>query len=313
MSSRHVNEASLKWHQRWLLAWLWGSCCLFARMPYWFRYYFFMPQVVGLLRLIRYRRKVVMGNLERSFPEKSPQELRIICRRYYWTLAEVIVDIVSLAGITPARGANLVRWANAEELSQRLQGRDWVAMASHFGCWEYDTLWCWNSPDYDFLAVYHRLHNPVFECFFRRLRDYAPSVKQVQMHDCVRYYLRQRGVKGRPMVLGLISDQNPTVHRDSHWFSFLNQDTLFFDGGEKLALKFHLPVYFCHVKRLKWGRYEIWFEEIYDGEEDVEPNVITGRYVALLEQMIRRTPELWTWSHRRWKHKRPQEQKTQEP
>lgn len=307
MSSR-LNEGHLKWHQRLLLELLWGSCWLFARMPYGFRYYFVMPQLVGLLRLIRYRRKVVMQNLERSFPEKSAEELCEIRRRYDWTLAEVIVDIISLAGISPEQGREVVKWPNAEEHIHSLYGRDWVAMASHFGCWEYDPLWCWVDSGRDFLAVYHPLHNPVFECFFRRLRNYDDSVKQIPMRDCVRYYLRQRSEGGRPMALGLISDQNPTIHRNNHWFTFLNQDSIFFDGGEKLALKFHLPVYFCHVRRLKWGRYEIWFEEIYDGESEVAPNTITERYAALLEEMIRRCPELWMWSHRRWKHKRPQPQ-----
>ena len=29
-------------------------------------------------------------------------------------------------------------------------------------------------------------------------------------------------------------------------------------------------------------------------------------YVRRLEEMIRTRPELWMWSHRRWKHRRPE-------
>ena len=36
--------------------------------------------------------------------------------------------------------------------------------------------------------------------------------------------------------------------------------------------------------------------------EEVEPNEITRRYVVALESMIREHPELWLWSHKRWKH-----------
>ena len=46
------------------------------------------------------------------------------------------------------------------------------------------------------------------------------------------------------------------------------------------------------------------FEEIYDGSEPVADNEITERYVRRLEAMICERPELWMWSHRRWKHKR---------
>ncbi|MDE5622441.1 MAG: lysophospholipid acyltransferase family protein, partial [Alistipes sp.] len=137
-------------------------------------------------------------------------------------------------------------------------------------------------------------------------RNYENSMT-VSMRDCLRFYLRNRekGVGGKNLVMGLIADQNPPWRPDSHWFRFLNQDTIFFDGGEKLALRCHLPVYFVKMERLQRGRYRMSFERIYDGEEEVAPNEITGRYVSRLEEMIRERPELWMWSHRRWKHKRP--------
>lgn len=59
------------------------------------------------------------------------------------------------------------------------------------------------------------------------------------------------------------------------------------------------------MRRVQRGRYEMSFEQIYDGEEQVPAYEITERYVRRLEAMIREQPELWMWSHRRWKHKRP--------
>ena len=47
------------------------------------------------------------------------------------------------------------------------------------------------------------------------------------------------------------------------------------------------------------------FELIYDGEEEVAEYEITQRYVRMLEaDDPPSVPELWMWSHRRWKHKR---------
>ena len=111
-------------------------------------------------------------------------------------------------------------------------------------------------------------------------------------------------VEGKNLVMGLIADQNPPRRPDSHWFRFLNQDTIFFDGGEKLALRCNLPVYFVRMERLQRGRYQMSFEPIYDGVEEVAEYEITERYVRRLEAMICEHPELWMWSHRRWKHKR---------
>ena len=38
---------------------------------------------VVLYYLIPYRKKVVMSNLAKAFPEKSEAELKIICRKFY--------------------------------------------------------------------------------------------------------------------------------------------------------------------------------------------------------------------------------------
>lgn len=306
-----AHEKELSPLQRLSLNLLWGFCCGFAYLPRWVRYHAIQPLLVALLMLIRYRRRVILINLERSFPEKSHKEhLQIMCG-FYRTLAEVVVDTISLAGTTPERGRDFIRFRDLDEHLKATEGRDWVALASHFGCWEFFLLWVWYDPNASFMGVYHPLKSPVFECFYRRLRDLSPDIVQLPMRECVRYYLRHKG-QSRRLVLGLISDQNPPLRPDSHWFQFLNQETVFFDGGEKLALRFHIPVYFVHVERVCAGRYEAWFEQVYDGESEVEDNVITGRYVELLEQMIRRSPELWCWSHRRWKHRRYNQHKLPE-
>jgi KDO2-lipid IV(A) lauroyltransferase len=76
---------------------------------------------------------------------------------------------------------------------------------------------------------------------------------------------------------------------------------LFFDGGEQLALKFGLPVYYLELERVKAGVYRHNYTLIYDGNEEVKPHQIMERYVRLLERTIQAKPEHWMWSHRRWK------------
>ena len=274
MRDRSIDKDLSLW-QRIQLETLWGFCRLFALTPYWFRYYVVQPVLVFLLMVIRYRRKVVLTNLKNSFPEKSSIELLRIMHLFYRTLSEVAVDTMSMAGITPERGGDLVRWRDGEEHKRRIAGRDWIALASHYGCWEYFPLWCWVDPDQTFMGVYHPLHSPVFERFYHRLRAVSPSMKPIPMRECVRYYMRHCSEEHTKITIGLIADQNPPLRPDSHWFRFLNRDTIF-------------------------------FEELYDGVSPVVPNEITERYVRRLEEMIRLRPELWMWSHRRWKHRRPE-------
>ena len=285
---------------------LWLGARVFAAMPYWFKYYVVENLIFVLLRYcLRYRMKVVKTNLRNSFPEKDERELAVIRRRFYRTLAEIFVDTINLAGLTPEKGRFLLTVKGLEEQKERVGGRDWIAMTAHFGCWEYCSFWGLYDPTQIVVAVYHPLRSRIVEAFYQRLRngDYATTVA---MKESLRFYLRNRagGIGGRNLVMGLIADQNPPRRPDSRWFRFLNQDTIFFDGGEKLALRCQLPVYFVKMERLRRGRYEMSFEQIYDGKEEVAEYEITERYVRMLEAEIRRRPELWMWSHRRWKHKR---------
>lgn len=301
-----MEKPELNMFQRLWLEILWGGMRLFAVLPYWFKYYFVENFLFFLLcYVLRYRRRVVQENLRNSFPEKSERERWIIRRRFYRTLAEIFIDTVDLARRSTSRARETLSIEGFEEQVQRVKGRDWIAMLAHFGCWEYCSYWGLFEPSQMIVAVYHPLRSPVMECLYQRLRNsfYATTVA---MNDCVRFYLRHRetGIDGKNMVLGLIADQNPPRRPNSHWFRFLNQDSIFFDGGEKLARRFRLPVYFIRMERLRRGCYRMSFEQLYDGTEEVAENEITERYVRHLERMICERPELWMWSHRRWKHKR---------
>ena len=227
-----------------------------------------------------------------------------ICN-FYRTLAEIFVDTVNMAHMGEEKARTVLTVKGFDEHYKAVHGRDWIAMTAHFGCWEYCSYWGLYERSQMLVAVYHPLRSKVMERLYQRLRNYENSMT-VAMKDSLRFYLRNRecGVDGKNLVMGLIADQNPPRRPDSHWFRFLNQDTIFFDGGEKLALRCKLPVYFVRMDRLRRGRYQMSFEPIYDGEEQVAEYEITERYVRKLEAMISEHPELWMWSHRRWKHKR---------
>ena len=301
-----MNRTEMTLLQRAELELLWLWAWLFAVMPYWFKYYVVENLLYFLLcYVLRYRRKVVLRNLRNSFPEKSERELAEICRRFYRTLAELFVDTINMAHMSADKARTVLTVKGLEEHRAAVKGRDWIALTAHYGCWEYCSYWGLYEPSQMLVAVYHPLRSVVMECFYQRLRNYENSTT-VAMKECLRFYLRNRetGIDGKNLVMGLIADQNPPRRPDSHWFRFLNQDTIFFDGGEKLALRCHLPVYFVRMERLQRGRYQMSFELLYDGEEEVAPNEITERYVRRLEAVIVERPELWIWSHRRWKHKR---------
>ncbi len=282
---------------------LW-SCRLAGMLPDWFLYHCLLDVLYFLLyRVARYRVSITRENLSRSFPEKSVQELREIERKFYYNLAEVFIDTIDLAGISRADLEKRVVFTDLDEQRKRTAGRNWIAMMAHYGCWEYYNSYMLYDPDCVIAGAYHPLHNEAFDCFFKTLRSRFGMIP-VPMHELPRYYIRHsEGIDGRSLILGLIADQNPPKTEHSHWYRFLGQPTIFFPGAEKLARRFHLPIYFLQIEKPARARYRLHFDEIYDGTEEVDEHEITARYVTKLEEMIRRRPELWMWSHKRWKHR----------
>lgn len=302
METIRQHYIGMKWYQKVAFNLLWCICWLVSYLPRFIRYGLLRPIVTFILRLIGYRKKVILRNLRNSFPEKSEKEIKEIMAKYYVTLGEVAVNIISLISATPARKReSLLMCDDTEEQIARTKGTDWIVMPAHYGCWEYYPLWSWKDISTEFMGVYHPMRNPIFEQFFLRIRSFGPNNTLVPMADAVRYYVKNRNHE-RKMVICLISDQSPILRADTEWIEFLNQPTAFIDGGSRLGTRFGLPIYFTYAKRIKADSYKIHFVELYDGKEQIEPIEIVRRYAKHLEAMIRECPELWMWSHNRWKH-----------
>jgi KDO2-lipid IV(A) lauroyltransferase len=76
------------------------------------------------------------------------------------------------------------------------------------------------------------------------------------------------------------------------------------------ANKDNYPVLFAEIERIKRGYYELKLKVLTEKPVDTAQGEITHQYAAILEDYIRRHPDNWLWSHRRWKRKQPQEQES---
>ena len=304
-----LQQPKLTILQRIALESLWALCRGFALLPHCIRHGVFgnLTHFV-LCYVLRYRRKVMMDNLRRSFPEKSEEELCKISVAAYRNLAEQIINTISLSGMSDKIRQERMDIINAEETRKDAAGRSVIILTGHYGCWEGGGVIGLALPEQSFVAVYHQLKSVVFDELMKRIRI-STNVDVVEMKRIMRHFLDNRNK--RPMTIGLASDQNPTVRANMPWYKFLHQWTAFFDGGDTLAMKYKLPVYYFTMRRVKAGHYKAEFIRLYDGEEAVEPYTITERYVRVLEKDIQEYPELWIWTHRRWKHTPPAELQAQ--
>jgi KDO2-lipid IV(A) lauroyltransferase len=110
-----------------------------------------------------------------------------------------------------------------------------------------------------------------------------------------------------PSASAFLMDQTPRKNEIQYWTTFLNQDTPVVTGTEKVARKLDAAVLFCHIRKLKRGYNRLEFSVIAEHANVTAPFEITEKVTRRIEEVIIQVPELWLWSHKRWKHKREKE------
>jgi KDO2-lipid IV(A) lauroyltransferase len=107
-----------------------------------------------------------------------------------------------------------------------------------------------------------------------------------------------------PYLSYMVADQRPLPAQIHHWINFMNQDTPVFSGPERIARKTGQVVIFLKIRRIKRGYYEVDLIPVTDNPANTHENEITDTYFCMLEEMIREQPELYLWTHNRWKFSR---------
>jgi KDO2-lipid IV(A) lauroyltransferase len=109
--------------------------------------------------------------------------------------------------------------------------------------------------------------------------------------------------KNELTVSVLVGDQTPVMHEVNYFTNFLNQPTAVFLGIEKISKAIDAVVVFYDMKRVKRGYYTYTLVPLTENAKQTAEHEITDAHVQYLDGMIRREPQYWLWSHRRWKFK----------
>ncbi len=250
--------------------------------------------------IIGYRKKVVWSNLRNSFPEKSDSELKKIQRKFYRYFFDLIVETLKSLTISPKTLRKRIVFIDHTIFKKYYeQDQSIIIVMGHLGNWELGGARFAIEPYHKLYVVYRPLHNRYFDKLVYTMRTRLGN-GLYPMKNTLRGML---GNKSRVTATAFIADQTPSP-QGAYWMDFLNQDTPVFTGTGKIAHKFNYPVVYTFVKRVKRGHYEVYLEDLVPNPGDVEPEEIVARFTKRLEQDIRKMPETWLWTHRRWKHKR---------
>jgi Kdo2-lipid IVA lauroyltransferase/acyltransferase len=251
-----------------------------------------------LYYLVGYRKKVVMKNLLTAFPEKTEAERIIIAKGFYKNFVDTFIETIKLLS-ADKRFLNKHVTIKNGELIQSLydSGKRVQVHLGHNFNWEYGNAAFAAGTPYKFLGVYMPISNKNFDRMFRKLRSRFGTVL-VAATNMRREMLPYRD---ELYLLGLVADQVPGDVDRAYWIDFFGTPAPFARGPERGARAGNISVVFAQIYKTRRGHY---ITEFSLGE--AEPNrlaegELTKTYVRFLEDVIRKYPDMWLWSHRRWK------------
>jgi Kdo2-lipid IVA lauroyltransferase/acyltransferase len=257
-----------------------------------------------LYHVIGYRRKVVYQNLKNSFPDKSHQEIKAIERKFYRYLCDLFLETFKTLTISEKEAKKRCQFTKETiDLFDKLEAekKSCIIVMGHFGNWE----WAGNSfallCKQKLYVIYHPLHNTYFNTLIYDMRTRFGNGLYA-MRDTIREMIRNRNEVN---ATAFIADQT-AAPESAYWTKFMNQDTPVFWGTEKIAIKMNFPVVYVSVFQKKRGHYEAHAKILVAEPKLTKEGEITELHTRKLEEDIIRQPEIWLWSHRRWKHRRPE-------
>ncbi|HZX73397.1 MAG TPA: lysophospholipid acyltransferase family protein [Cyclobacteriaceae bacterium] len=249
-----------------------------------------------------YRKKVVLQNLRNSFPEKSPEEIEVICKDYYHYLCDLTLETLKTLKMTEAENRERCHFNHADWLDQfHRENKSFIIVMGHYGNWEWAGPCFTLNTNFQLVVIYRPLKNVYFENMLSGMRTRF-GTRITATKNTLRDIVANRK---NLTATAFIADQTANIPQNAYWTTFLNQDTAVFVGPEKLAFKFNYPVVYMNVKRVKRGFYEVSPELLLRTPKESAENEISEAFTKRLEKEILADPSIWLWSHKRWKHKRP--------
>lgn len=251
-----------------------------------------------LHRVIGYRREVIQKNIATAFPEKTPEEREKIAARFYRNFTDTFIETIKVLDMTNEEIRNRFT-ANVDEINGwKNKEQNVTVVTGHYFNWEWANLSVSGQLQFPFLGVYMPIKNKTLDKIFYDLRKRTGTVliPATRFKETVSPHLDKKN------ALILVADQSPANPARGFWVNFFGKPASFVRGPETNARVHNTAVFYANFYPTARGRYHCELELVTDDPNAFEPGALTALLVKKTEACIRRRPDNYLWSHRRWKH-----------
>lgn len=264
--------------------------------------YLLADVLYGAFRIFPYRKKVIEGNIRRSFPTKTDQEIQKLVKQFYRHFTDILAEGIKNLSISKMALQKRYKVKNPEVMETLYQQQKSVLLVSgHYNNWE----WLISAQNFLFSHQAMGIGMPLTSKFWdKKVNERRERFGMIVVHS-KNFKEKIKQQNGQPIAILTLSDQSPGDARKSYWMKFLNQETAVLFGAEQMTHEYDFSVVFYHTRKVKRGYYEMELQLITDSPKTMEWGEITKAHTHLLEKAILEEPAQWLWSHKRWKRDVP--------
>jgi len=240
-----------------------------------------------------------MRNLSAAFPNKGAEELYDISIQFYKNFCDQVLETIKLLKASPEEISARFEADTAVYDKLYADGKHVLQATSHQFNWEWGNWILNHHTKFHIRIIYMMVKNKAAE---QLVNDYRLKfgTELVAAND-LRALMTD---PEKPSMTVFLADQNPAGGRRGLWIDFFGRVVPFHKGLEILARRKGHAVVFDEIIRLKRGHYKSVSKLAFEDGGKTDDGEITEAYVRFLEESIKRQPENWLWTHKRWKHAR---------
>ena len=241
-------------------------------------------------------KKLIHSNLKKAFPDISLEHLNGITKMMWNNYGRVFAEYMFIKKFREDRSNKNIIIEGQEILEDiKKKNKSVVFISGHLSNFELMAMHIEKSG-IKLSAIYRPLNNIFLNKIMERIRK--KYICKYQIKKGIGGMKKLMHLKKLNYSTALMIDQRVSQGIRSDFF---NQKALTTTIPAQLVKKFKIPIVPIFIERINNINFKIVIKNpiTFDNEETTK--TITDKLNLVLEKMISYKPELWIWSHNRWK------------
>jgi len=250
--------------------------------------------------IIRYRRQVILDNLQRVYGDQLPKPQKQLLHEIYKHFVFLWMEFLQSPHLNAQTVQKLMHIKNPEVLQMvRRRESGFIFISGHFGNFEWlgQAISVMNLPR--ITAIAKKQSNLKVDAFIVKLRE-RHGIRIVYTQEAMRE--SEKALHNKEIV-AIAFDQD--ARHKGVFVDFLGLPSSTAVGTAVLHLRTGARIILLIALRKDYAQFDVYLQEIkipeLCGDTDKKIKTITQLCTTEFEKWVRRYPEQWFWVHKRWK------------